>query len=101
MRGIAGKKGNITEIEDAVKLLSNSLFIWNSPVVKGLLGLLVMNDQPGLSHQQVLGRHTDASGMVCMCLSRNQFLSCVLADTSQGAELTVGQEGHVSPSSWK
>ena len=55
-----------------------------------------MDTQPGLSHQQVLGRHTDASGMVCMCLARNQPLSCVLADVSQRAELTVGQEGCVS-----
>lgn len=83
MWGIAGKKGNTRGTEDAVQLLSNSLLNEEQLSSQGVIG----HGYPaGLSHQQVLGRHTSASGMVWMCLARNQSSSCVLADASQRAE---------------
>lgn len=38
-------------------------------------------------------QHTEASGMVCMCLARNQSVCCVPADTGHRRKLTAGWGG--------
>lgn len=80
---LQGRRATPEELKMLFSCSPAACWMRNSRAVKGLL---VMDTQPGLSHQQVLGRHTGASGMVCMCLARNQSSSCVLAYASQRAE---------------